>query len=230
VTSQELTIAGKAPPEPDELADAADRGFEQVELYLEPSHLRDVDETVDIVAAAAVDVVSVHIPHVRLSELEWIHLADELACAFDATLVVHSKYVDAAQIPALERLDLSADYCYENKVTMDEGDVRDAILDPGHGFVLDTAHLYIGEADTQAAMERLFSQYGDQIGVVHCCDSTADEDGLGFGAGTMEMRTVWEIIEDHYGGVVVLEVMPDEQRDALRKVTTEWRQVTATPR
>jgi sugar phosphate isomerase/epimerase len=220
VTTRGITVAGKAAPESDELEWASDRGFDDIELYLERTHLTDVDRTVDVVEAAPVDVVSVHTPHVTTEELEWVQRADRLADSLDAYLVVHSKRIIHAQITALEPLDLRAPHGFENNPGASERHLRSMILDRGHEFVLDTAHLYMADADYLATAERLLAAYGDRIRVVHLCDSTRTEDGLGFGKGSMDMAALSRLIRQHFEGLVVLEVMPEEQADAKERFET----------
>ena len=219
---REITVAGKAPPEADELESARARGFDVVELYLERAHLRDVAATIETARAAEVAVSSVHTPHVPVDEPEWLRRADRLADALDAYLVVHSNRIINAATPELDRLGFRAEYGYENNPGASERHLSSVILDRGHEFVLDTAHLYMAEQNHVEVTERLLTEYGKRINVVHLCDSTLTDDGLAFEAGTMEMPAVARVLKRKFEGVLVLEVMPDEQAAARRRLNGYW--------
>ena len=89
--------------------------------------------------------------------------------------------------------------------------------------MLDTAHLYIGEKEFFEALDHFVNHRSNRIKVTHLCDSTEVKDGLGFGEGGMDMEQTCKMIAaSNYDGVVVLEVMPDEQEEALKK----WRSYT----
>ena len=217
-----ITIAGKAPPKPDDLRRASARGFDDVELYLERSHLEDLGKTITIVEEAAVNVVSVHTPHVPIDDPEWLRRADRLASACDAYLVVHSNRILHTSVPTLERLNFRSAYGYENNPGISERHIRNTILDQGHEFVLDTAHLYMAEEAYVSTIERILTAFGDRIGVVHLCDSSPTKDGLGFGEGTMDMAAVSRPLKRQFEGIVVLEVMPDVQEAARKRLETYW--------
>lgn len=210
----DITVAGKAPPDPLELERASNRGFDTIELYLDRSHLTDVEKRVEIVDDAAVDVVSVHTPHVPIDDLEWMSRADQLARALDAYLVVHSNRVIHVHIPELERLEFESEYGYENNPGSSVRHVESTILDRGHEFVLDTAHLYMAEENYLSTMNHLLTEFTDQISVVHLCDSTLRRDGLEFGGGSMNMARVTRLVKQKFDGILVLEVMPKVQQAA----------------
>lgn len=214
MSRDDITIVGKAPPEPLELERANDRGFDDVELYLERSHLADVNGTLAIVEDAPVDAVSVHTPHVPIDDLEWMVRADELSDALDAYLVVHSNRAVHVHIPELEQLDFQSEYGYENNPGISARHVESVILDQGHEFVLDTAHLYMADEDYVSTIDRLLTEFGDRIGVVHLCDSTLTRDGLEFGGGSMDMESVTRLVTRKFDGLLVLEVMPHAQQAA----------------
>lgn len=210
-----MDVAGKCPPEPDALDAATDRGFEVIELYLEKDHLESVEDTLTDIETSDVAVVSVHTPHVSLGEKEYLLQADRLAAALDAYVVFHSRYLNHVDTPQLEELDLSAEYGYENKTGVSVRHLEHMILKQGHDIVLDVAHLFMAEADYLGTLEYLLTEYGTQIELLHLCDSTPVQDGLGFGAGEMNLRATTEVIERIFDGTVVLEVMPADQRAAL---------------
>ncbi|MDS0300280.1 TIM barrel protein [Halogeometricum sp. S1BR25-6] len=214
MTDTHITLAGKAPAEPLELERANDRGFETVELYLERSHLANVARTLEVVDGAPVDVASVHTPHVPIDDLEWMRRADRVADALDAYLVVHSNRVVLAHVSKLEELAFESRYGYENNPGASVRHVESVILERGHEFVLDTAHLYMAEGDYVSALDHLLTEYADRIEVVHLCDSTLQQDGLAFGEGSMDMARVIRLLKREFDGIVVLEVMPEYQRDA----------------
>jgi len=219
---QGITIAGKAPPEPDELDRAIARGFDAIELYLERSHLEDVDATIGLLEAVAVEVVSVHTPHVPIDEPEWLHRSDRLADALGAYLVVHSNRIVHTFTPELEALDFRSEHGYEHNPGISERHIRSTVLDRDHELVLDTAHLYMAERDYRSVTEGLLREFGDQLRVVHLCDSRLRNDGLGFGDGSMDMRTLSELLGQYFEGTLVLEVMPDRQREARERLRSYW--------
>jgi sugar phosphate isomerase/epimerase len=210
-----MLVAGKCPPESGALAAAADRGFEAVELYLERHHLESAEETIDTVASSDVRVVSVHTPHVPLAEREYLDRTDRLAAACDAYVVFHSRFVNHVDTADVEELDLRSPYGYENKTGVSARHLRHMVLRPGHDLVLDVAHLFMAEREYRQELESLLVEYGDRIEVVHLCDSTPIQDGLAFGAGEIDMAATARLIDRHFEGIVVLEVMPDHQRAAL---------------
>ena len=64
-------------------------------------------------------------------------------------------------------------------------------------------------------LEELLQTYGDQIELVHVCDSTPTQDGLAFGEGDIDLVATARLLDRQFEGTVVLEVMPDHQRAAL---------------
>ncbi|PSP72563.1 xylose isomerase [Halobacteriales archaeon QS_3_64_16] len=217
-----MTVAGKAPAEPDELDRAVARGCDAIELYLERSHLEDVEATIELLEAVDIEVASVHTLHVPIDEPEWLHRSDRLADALGAYLVVHSNRIVHTFTPDLEALDFRSAYGYEHNPGISERHIRGTILDPGHELVLDTAHLYMAERDYLSVTEQLLREFGDQVRVVHLCDSSLQEDGLGFGDGSIDMRTLSELIGQYFEGILVLEVMPDRQREARERLRSYW--------
>lgn len=214
-----MIIAGKCPPEKEELEEAEKRGFENVELYLEKQHLEDLEKTISTLEKATLEVVSVHTPHVSVDEDKYIEKADELADRFDAFLVFHtSKYHHTAIADVEEIFEFSSDYGYENNPGASVRYLKSMILDPGHNFVLDTAHLYMAETDHLGKIEYLLDNYTGQVELIHLCDSTREKDGLGFGKGEMNMEEVSKTIKNSgFDGILVLEVMPEKQEKALEK-------------
>jgi sugar phosphate isomerase/epimerase len=211
-----VRLAGKAPATPEGLERAHARGFHAIELYVERTHLDDLDATIQAVEAAPVDPVSVHTPHVTLDAAEWLSRADRLAVALDATLVVHSAHEPLTRIPQLEALEFDAPYAYENQAGVSEWHLRNAVLDRGHDLVLDTAHLFIGEEAYLDSLERLLVERGDQIPLVHFCDSTLTRDGLAFEEGSLPLDATIAVLDEHFEGGLVLEVMPADQAAARR--------------
>jgi len=96
--------------------------------------------------------------------------------------------------------------------------LQNLVLDRGHDLVLDTAHLYMAEPAYLDALSELLQAYGDRIQVVHFTDGTVLEDGLAFGDGDIPLERTAEILNEHFDGAVVLEVMPEDQADARRRV------------
>lgn len=218
-----MIIAGKCPPEKEELQDAYERGFDKVELYLEKHHLNDLEERVELIRESKVEVVSVHTPHVSLKEKRYFIKTDELAQKLDACIVFHSQYLHHTHIPELEKLDINSNYGYENNPGVSRYALENLILGRGHNIVLDTAHLYIAEKDFQSSLEKLLTERHRQIKVIHLCDSSKTNDGLPFGEGDIDMgKTCKKINDSSFDGIVVLEVMPEYQETALEK----WREFT----
>jgi sugar phosphate isomerase/epimerase len=218
-----MIVAGKCPPTADELRAASDRGFDAVELHLSTDDLDAMEETTAVCRAAPVEVVSMHTPHVDLDELEYVQRANDLCERLDATLVVHSTKIPLSNIDrVLDRIDITVPHGFENSTGHSLHFVRNVLFDEGRSLVLDTAHLYTAEEAYCSILEDLLAEYGNSIPVVHCCDGTKLTDGLAFGTGTMDMERVMATLHENYDGILVLEVMPDEQEDALEM----WRGVT----
>lgn len=218
----DMIIAGKCPPEREELEDAKERGFDQVELYLEKEHLDRFEESIENVKESDLEVVSIHTPHVHLENRGYIVLADQLAKRLDAYLVFHSQYMHHTHIPKLEELDIRSDYGYENNPGVSKTFLETGILNRGHEMVLDTAHFYLGDHDP-GDLEEFLENHHSSLSVMHLCDSSESVDGLAFGEGVMDMEAVCKVIdESEFDGILVLEVMPEDQEDALEK----WKRYT----
>ena len=219
--TSELTLVGKCEPEPAALRAAAERGFDAVELYLERAHLDDFETTVAAVRDGPVAVATVHTPHVTPDETGYYELADDLAVALDAYLVLHSKYVLHAFAPEIEAIGFDAPHGHENNTGASVMHLEEMILAEETDLVLDTAHLYTAERDYQSALQYLFKTYSGRIGAVHLNDGTRRKDGLPFGAGDIDLRaTVETIRESAFTGPVVLEVSQDAQAIARETVAS----------
>ncbi|EMA29861.1 sugar phosphate isomerase/epimerase family protein [Haloarcula japonica] len=216
-----MNLVGKCPPSPDALAGAADRGFDSVELYLRPSDLDSVEATAETVERSPVTALSVHTLHARPDDPEPFQRSDALADRLDAYLVVHSQYAQNTHTPQLDAYGFTAPYGYENNPGMSVHSLQNLVLGRGHDLVLDTAHLYMAEPAYLDALSGLLREYGDRIQVVHFADSTSLEDGLAFGDGDVPLEGTADVLDAHFDGAVVLEVMPDDQADARRRVL-EW--------
>jgi sugar phosphate isomerase/epimerase len=215
-----MEVVGKCPPEPEELEKAQQRGFEKVELYTQKKHFDNIDETLETVRSSEVEVVSVHTPHVHIDDDKaYFWLADYLCSKLDAYLVFHSQYIHHTHIPKLEEMDIKSEYGYENNPGCSIRHVEENILKEGHEMVLDTAHLYMAEKNYVEEIERILEEYGDQINLIHLCDSTKEEDGLAFGKGEMDMEKTAQVIDNsEFEGTLVLEVMPKDQKEAREKL------------
>lgn len=215
-----ITVAGKAPPDSEELRLVKSHGFDEVELYLEPHHLSDLNSTIEIVENAPLDVVSVHTPHVSVDESAVLRRSDRLASVLGAYLVVHSNRIAHTFVPELEELQFQSAYGYESNPGVSVHHIENTILKRGLGFVLDTAHIYMAETDYLAAIDQLLREWGDGIEIVHLCDSSSTVDGLGLGRGEMDIERVVGLLWDRFDGTVVLEVMPEEQGQSLGRLNT----------
>jgi sugar phosphate isomerase/epimerase len=216
-----MDFVGKCPPDSESLRNAADRGFNTVELYLTPSTLTDVSSVVDTVASSPVTVTSVHTPHVIPDNQSVFIKTDRLASELNAYLVVHSQYAHHSHVPEFEQMEFTSNYGYENNPGASPYHIRNMILEQGHELVLDTAHLYMATDSYRQAIKSLLTSYTDQIQIIHLNDSTPIEDGLAFGSGDVGLRETTRLLTEHFDGDTVLEVMPVDQRFALEKVT-EW--------
>lgn len=218
-----MILAGKCPPEEEELKETKRKGFENVELYLEKKHLDNFQESLEIVEDSELEVVSIHTPHVHLEDKGYLVLADKLAQDLGAYLVFHSQYLHHTHIPELENLDIGSEYGYENNPGASQTFLQNAILDEDHDMVLDTAHFYLGD-HTPDDMKSFLKHNIAQISLIHLCDSSNTKDGLGFGEGVMEMEKICQLIDNSgFDGILILEVMPEHQEDALEK----WRNYTS---
>jgi len=216
-----MNLVGKCPPSPAKLDAAADRGFDSVELHLRPADLDDVATTAARVQQSPVSAASVHTLHARPDDPEPFRQSDALAQRLDAYLVVHSQYAQHTHTALLDSYGFTVPYGYENNPGMSVHSLRNLLLDRGHDLVLDTAHLYMAEPTYLDSLKALLRDYGDQIQVVHFTDGTPLEDGLAFGNGDIPLERTADVLDAHFDGAVVLEVMPDDQADARRRVL-EW--------
>ncbi|EHK01178.1 Xylose isomerase domain protein TIM barrel [Candidatus Haloredivivus sp. G17] len=214
-----MEVVGKCPPESAELEAAEERGFDKVELYTTREHFDNLEKTLEDVKEADVEVVSVHTPHVHIdNDKAYFWMADYLCREIDAYLVFHSQYMHHAHIPQLEELKIKSDYGYENNPGASKEHITANILEKDYQMVLDTAHFFMAEENYLEEIEGLLDSYGDQIDLIHLCDSTMTDDGLAFGEGEMDMEAVSRIIDESgLDGILVLEVMPEDQRDAREK-------------
>ncbi len=214
-----MRIVGKCPPTEAELRAASERGFDAVELHLTTENLDAVDETVAVCRDAPVEIASVHTPHVSRDQVEYIQQTNDLCERLDATLVIHSIKIPLSNIDyILDEVDITVPYGFENSTGHSAYFLQNTLFEEGHPLVLDTAHFYTAEADFFPLLETLLTEHDDEIPVVHCCDGTKTTDGLEFGTGTMAMERLISLLDDYYDGIVVLEVMPHEQADALAMV------------
>ncbi|WP_058996926.1 sugar phosphate isomerase/epimerase [Haloarcula sp. CBA1127] len=216
-----MNLVGKCPPTPAKLDAAADRGFDSVELHLRPSDLGDVPATAATVEASPVSATSVHTLHARPDDPDPFRQSDALAQRLDAYLVVHSQYAQHTHTTQLDSYDFTAPCGYENNPGASQFSLANLLLDRGHDLVLDTAHLFMSEPAYLESLTTLLRDYGDQIQVVHFTDSTVLTDGLAFGDGDIPLERTAGVLDTHFDGAVVLEVMPDDQADARRRVL-EW--------
>lgn len=224
-TSDGLQLSGKFRPTDEEQRERiSNSDFETAELYLEPSDLEDLSEVKEGIDEADVDVSVVHTPHVTKEEIEYLKKTDQLAVENDAYMVFHSKYIPPNEVSDVEdEINFEADYGHENQSGTSKRHLEATIFEPGHDFVLDTAHIYCATEDYLETTEGLLEDYSDRTGVVHLCDSLRDEDGLAFDHGEMDIEATYQVIADSdYEGPVTLEVDGEYQEDALEKVM-DWR-------
>lgn len=216
-----MIVAGKCPPETEELEATEKKGFENAELYLEKHHLDSFEESLSNCQNSDLNIASVHTPHVQIEEEEYLLKADKLAQELDAKLVFHSKKILHLAIPQVEELGLDSEPVFENQPGASLRHLKQTILDKNRKLTLDTAHFYMAEEEYLQQLEYLLTNYADQVQVIHLCDSKETEDGLSFGEGNLEMEKLAALINNSdFNGALVLEVMPDKQADALQK----WRE------
>lgn len=214
-----MILAGKAPPEKDELRDVEERGFENVELYLEKKHLDSFEESIRNTRESKLNVVSIHTPHLPISDKNYFLKADSMAVELDAFLVFHSGQISLQKVPTIESWNLESEHGYEGHSGISAEGLRNLVIDRGCNAVADIAHLYIGEDDILSSFSNLLEE--NAVKVLHLCDSTKQKDGLGFGKGSVPVEEACRAVKDSgYDGIVVLEVMPEDQADALEK----WRE------
>lgn len=219
-----MKLAGKCPPEPGELEAVNERGFDHVELMLQEEHLDRFDETLAAVRDSDLNTASIHTPHVSLSGIGYFEEADRLAAELDALLVVHSQFMHHVHIDRVEQeVNFQAEYSYENNPGVSSHHFKNLILNQGFDITLDTAHLFMAEENYLKELESLLDSYSSRIEVIHLCDASPTEDGLGFGEGDMDMEKVCRLIHSsEFDGVLVFEVMPEHQAEALQK----WKSYT----
>lgn len=218
-----MIIAGKCPPEPEELRETYEKGFENIELYLEREHLDQIEKTKESIRDSGLNVVSIHTPHAHIDdEKNYFSLADQLANELDAYLVIHSQHMHHINIPQLEALSLDSERGYENNPGISKRYLEESILNLDHNLVLDVAHFYMAHPENYIQKtEEILEAYSDEINLIHLCDSTTVEDGLAFGTGEMNMEKISQIIDrSDFDGILVLEVMPQHQEEAREKLDT----------
>ena len=217
-----VITAGKCRPEPDALEEVRKLGFNAVELQLLPEHLDAFERSLAAAERSDLDIVSVHTPHVTFEEAAYFSLADEFAAALDATLVIHSQYVQHIHIPTLEGFDFDAEYAYENNPGCSRYHLENLVLNEGHDLVLDTAHLYMAEEAYFMALEQLLREHSESVPVIHLSDSTRLDDGLQFGSGTVDLKRTSALLKQQYNGVVVFEVHPPTAQTKARERFLQW--------
>lgn len=211
-----MRVLGKCPPTSRELSEAAQHGFEQIELYLEQHHLDNFDAILERCLAAAVTIDAVHTPIATLSESEYIQQANDLADELEAFLVIHSNYIPLYRTSEIyERVDFTVDHGFENMNGDSIHHIENVLFEDDRNLVLDTAHLYTAEESYVTAIEWLLTERSDLTPHIHFCDSTKLRDGLPFGDGEMDMAAIGRLIKQHFDGRLVLEVMPQHQQAAL---------------
>lgn len=213
-----MDLVGKCPPDSESLEAAASRGFDRVELYLTAADLEDVAATAETVERSPVEAATVHTPHAVPEDAEPFRRADELARALDAVLVVHTKYAQHTHTDLLASHGFEAPHAFENNPGAGVFHLRNLLFEAGHDLVLDTAHLYTAEASYLDALAELVTTYGDRIPVVHLNDATRTTDGLAVGDGEMDLAATTRVLDRSFEGIVVLEVMPEDQWAAKQAV------------
>lgn len=213
-----MDVAGKCPPEKDEIEAVRERGFDNTELYLERKHLDRYEETLEICRSAQVNIQSIHTPHVPPEEKEYYLKSNRLAEELNAVLVVHSKYIHHISIPEIEEMNITGEYGYENNPGASPEHLEAMILNRDHKIILDTAHLYMcSDQSFEKNLKNFLKKHSEKICLIHVCDSTMKKDGLGLGEGNIDVKKMIEIIKKNYEGKITLEVMPEHQEKALQK-------------
>ncbi|MBC5793260.1 MAG: sugar phosphate isomerase/epimerase [Nanohaloarchaea archaeon] len=212
-----MIVAGKCPPEKKELEETEKKGFENIELFIERKHLDSMDKTLKNLRESSLKTVSVHTPHVTLEEDEYLKKADRLAEELNAYLVFHTgKYVHS-EYEQVEELDFKSEHGYENQPGASIRCLENCVLNRDHELVLDVAHLYIAEENYLERTKYLLENYQEKIELIHMCDSTEINDGIAFGEGDLDTEELSKLIKSNFNGIVVLEVMPEDQEEALKK-------------
>lgn len=210
-----MHFIGKSAPTTSRLAEAHDRGFDAIEVYLTTTDIAHFDETADALSNAAVDIISIHTPHVTIDQLAYLRRTDELAQHFNATLVIHSGKIGWWDIPAIEALDLNADRAYENPPGVTTNYTERCLFDQNHRLVFDIAHHALGHNHSEQAITDFLANYATHIDIIHYCDATEHKDGVPFTQGLLDRKEILTAIDTHYDGPVVVEVFPEHQQDEL---------------
>lgn len=206
---------GKAAPTDQDLRRVHDDGFTATELYLEEDHLRQpMDELIERLETAPVGIEAVHTPHSRTNDSEMFRRAAELARRLDALLIFHTAYM-IEKTAMTTAADLEAPrIAFENQPGTSRRALEQLILEAGHELVLDVGHLFMASDAFLADLRTL----ADRATHIHLCDGTAQQDGLAFGDGDIDVGAVISAIAGSaYSGSVTLEVPVDTQADALRR-------------
>jgi len=209
-----MRAIGKVAPTDTALQQAIDDGFDAVELYLEPQHLKeDLDALVDRLTSSELEIVSAHTPHDRRNRQELFQRTATLCDRMDALCVFHTGYmIEKKAVKAGEDLDVER-IAFENQPGTSRQAIEQLILGQGHDLVLDTGHLFMAST---ASFHTDLTALAPQAAHIHLCDSSLQQDGLAFGDGRMDIdRTISILSESAYDGDVVLEVPVDDQGTAL---------------
>lgn len=212
-------IYGKAPP--DEFEEWSQYSFNGFETHLKREDFDDFAQLKRLFQQYATDISVVHTPHVMWPEdKQLFQQSVSLAQLVGAQLCIHSSYVSPVKASEIDNeLSISVTYGYESSLGHSYEFIENVVFTEDLPFVLDVAHFYTGNPSNYLdTVDDLLTRYGEQISLVHFCDSTTTVDGLPLGEGELPVDDLWELLQQKYYGPVTLEVGPDHQLDALNYV------------
>jgi sugar phosphate isomerase/epimerase len=207
-------IIGKTLPKEDDLRIIRESGFNEIELGLRREDLESFRKTISLIESSGVKITGVHTPHVIEEDFESFQKSAKLAEHFNAMLIVHS-----GRIPLTHSCRLMDKIDYRKKaLESNPGEsiraIESCIFKKGHKLVFDNAHIYIGSKNFMQDARYLFENYGHKIKWIHLSDSTLVQDGMQFGKGEFNFPPLLKLIDKNYKGKVVVEVMPQFQKEA----------------
>lgn len=215
------TIVGKCPPEKEELNKQETRPFDATELYTEKTHFDDFETTLNNCRETSLDIAVVHTPHVQTHEISYIKSAEQLAEKLDAKLLLHSTHIPLNKASEIAETNLKIDdLVIENHTWATLEDIQDHIIDENKKLALDFAHLYRNNPELfQERLAQVFNDSHEYMGHLHLCDASSEQDHLQIGDDEMPISLIKEYIKTKYDKMLTLELMPDEQEEALSRYT-----------
>ena len=219
-----LTLAGKCEPDKETIQELHSSGFDNFEMYLNTNILSNntVSEIVTVCKSSPGSFVSVHTPHVDLSEnthQAYFRKTDKIADKLDAVLIIDSNPTSTRSIQSIYPPEevLSSKSGYENDPGFGSFYLERNHLERDIPLVIDTAHLYMSEKNYLSFIEMALQKYQSLIPAMHLAEGHRTQDGLPFGQGSVNLKRILELLVKYdYSNPITLETSQETQPDALK--------------